>query len=436
MNDLTFEFEWADPLGARGPELRATWARFAIRIDQRYASRVFDQNVKTVRESVYLPLYPIAEWVASNWWRLLFEIESSERAADPSYERRHDFRWAREGYSVPPLSFTAVGNVLQLQWMPEILSLHQLEFLETGSAYVSLGTAQQSLRAFVTAVTERLVACDISDTYLQQEWRVVANTDAEEAEFCVAAATLGFDPYDLEEAVAASIVAVAESLPTNIRREFFIVASRENLREQSAVIKDGIEQLRENRADLRSLRYFRDSIPPASANGLAPWEDGYDAARALRSDLKAGVRPIQSFDDLADILGVGHSQFLAAIVDQPLAGRAYEAIVATNHLEGPVFRTNPRHDTAKRFHVCRGLYEYLSGNDDGPWLVTTGLSDRQKRNRAFAAEFLAPSAGIRERVRSRVIPGSEVEELAKHYGVSTDAIVHQLRNHRIASIAW
>src|SRR5947207_420221 len=146
MTDLIFDFEWADPLGARGLELRATWARLAIRVDGRYPSRVLDQEVKTVRDSVYLPLYPLAEWIVSNWWRLLFEIESSERAKDPLYGRRHNLRWAREGYSAPPLSFNAVGELLQLRWEPEVLSHHRVEFLESGFAYVPLQAVQRSLR--------------------------------------------------------------------------------------------------------------------------------------------------------------------------------------------------------------------------------------------------------------------------------------------------
>jgi Zn-dependent peptidase ImmA (M78 family) len=88
-----------------------------------------------------------------------------------------------------------------------------------------------------------------------------------------------------------------------------------------------------------------------------------------------------------------------------------------------------------RFQFCRGLYEFLAGGD-GPWLVTRGLSDRQKRNRAFAAEFLAPAAGIREKVSSSVISAEEVDDLAQHYGVASEAIVHQLANHDIASVSW
>src|SRR5437763_9414455 len=81
MSEIRFDFEWVDPQGARGPELRATWARLAIWADSKCVSRVLDQDVKSVRDAVYLPLYPLAEWLATHWWTLLAEVPSPERVA-------------------------------------------------------------------------------------------------------------------------------------------------------------------------------------------------------------------------------------------------------------------------------------------------------------------------------------------------------------------
>jgi len=70
-----FQFEWEDPLGARGPELRATWARLEIRVDDIPVSRLIDEKNRSIRDAVYGPLYPVAEWIAMNWWSLLHEVE-------------------------------------------------------------------------------------------------------------------------------------------------------------------------------------------------------------------------------------------------------------------------------------------------------------------------------------------------------------------------
>jgi hypothetical protein len=355
---------------------------------------------------------------------------------DPLYERRHNLRWAREGYSLPALSFNAAGELLQLRWESELLTHHRVEFLESGSTYVDIEPLQRNLRSFITAVVTRLTTSNITDSFLQREWDIVGNTIGEDADFCIAAATLGLDPYDVDDDVAEAIVAVAEAIPPGIRREFLSVANRELLREESDDVATAIETARANGSDLHPLQDLRQCVPRRQAsNGHAPWEMGYAAARELRKALGIEAQPLRSFSDLAQALRVRSADFLSAIVEQPAGAHAYEAIVATNLNAGPAFAVT-RHETARRFQVCRGLYEFLSGRDEGPWIVTTGLSDRQKRNRAFAAEFLAPASGIQERVSSAVVSSEEVDELALHFGVSSDAIVHQLANHRIASVAW
>ena len=70
MPTLDFEIDWVDAEGIRGPELAATWAALCIRIGDSVITRVLDARAKTVREFVYVPLYPLAEWLATNWWFL------------------------------------------------------------------------------------------------------------------------------------------------------------------------------------------------------------------------------------------------------------------------------------------------------------------------------------------------------------------------------
>ena len=60
----------------------------------------------------------------------------------------------------------------------------------------------------------------------------------------------------------------------------------------------------------------------------------------------------------------------------------------------PAFAVRSGHDSARKFQFCRGLAEVLvSANSDA--LLTQARSDRQQRNRAFAAEFLGPATALR-----------------------------------------
>lgn len=96
-NGLRLEFDWQDPGGARGEELRATWASLAIYIDCQPVTEVLDERTRSVRNRIYLPLFPLAEWIADNWWFLQAETEIAGSVFDFGFERRHSFQWARDG---------------------------------------------------------------------------------------------------------------------------------------------------------------------------------------------------------------------------------------------------------------------------------------------------------------------------------------------------
>jgi hypothetical protein len=435
MSELVFDFEWLDPLGARGAELRATWARLTISVDGHVASRVFDQQSRTVREAVYLPLYPLAEWLATNWWPVCFEIGSPGRLRDPSYVDRHSLRAARDGYALPPISFTALGDAVQISWQPELLATHNVEFIESGIVHVPLEPFQRSLRNFIGAVAARLHEQGVPNTLLETEWDSLNEMQAEESEFCVLAAELGLDPLATDQETNEKIIEVATSVPESMRREFFAVATLAELSREARDIFGAVGSARENRADLRAVCDLRSRIDPGlKSDSLPPWRQGYVVARELREVLGLGNMPLPSFGSIADALGVSAGEIDSAIIDQPPTV-VFDALVATNSRNSPAFAVSRRPETSARFQFCRGLYEFLGTAEQGPWLVTKAPSDRQRRNRAFAAEFLAPAEAIREQVSGSVISGDEVEDLAAGFGVSSYVIAHQLENHRIAAIA-
>ena len=79
MPKLSFKIDWVDAEGISGPELSATWASLEIRAGDSIITRVLDTRAKTVRDFVYVPLYPLAEWLATNWWFLPRIGEPDER---------------------------------------------------------------------------------------------------------------------------------------------------------------------------------------------------------------------------------------------------------------------------------------------------------------------------------------------------------------------
>lgn len=86
--------------------------------------------------------------------------------------------------------------------------------------------------------------------------------------------------------------------------------------------------------------------------------------------------------------------------------------------------------------MSRALWHYLW--DDSPlFMVTAAHTYRQRVERAFAAELLAPAEGIAQLLESPPEAASqeELEQIAQRYGVSSMVIEHQPRNHLIAPAA-
>jgi hypothetical protein len=79
MSGLRFECDWEDPKGVLVPELRSTWARLTIFVNETPVTQVYDHGANSVRNGIYLPLYPLAEWLAINWWTVFHELEVSRR---------------------------------------------------------------------------------------------------------------------------------------------------------------------------------------------------------------------------------------------------------------------------------------------------------------------------------------------------------------------
>ena len=96
------------------------------------------------------------------------------------------------------------------------------------------------------------------------------------------------------------------------------------------------------------------------------------------------------------------------------------------------FGLKSRGDAGRRFLFCRALAEAITSQGDA--LVTKGNTERQQRNRAFAAEFLAPSASLESRIVNRVVDDEQVDDLAEEFGVSSQVVVHQIQNHKIAEL--
>ena len=435
MQKLKFEIDWVDAERINGPELSATWASLRICAGDSVITRVLDERAKTVRDFVYVPLYPLAEWLATNWWFLTQEINNPEKEDDPDFHRRHALSAGREGYAFPDLEVFSAGGWTRLAWKQGIPPWTKVEFLNQGEIQIDSSEFRDTCVDVVDQVIRRLVSFDIEETFLQEEWAAIQAADRDESEFCEIAAGLGLDPYTLDETGRTLVLELVEELSGAVLEEAVAALDPQTLRVGCSTITGAIAGAKSNGLRLERFESIYQKVcPDKGSAGLQPWKEGYDLARQLRLALELDGIPLPTMPQLAEV--IGETPELLDRVTKPvgLHGAALvDGVIAWKDDQTPAFGFRQLGERSRRFHFCRALAEVLAspGTDT---LLTRANSERQQRNRAFAAEFLAPWSGLQERISGQTVDGDQIDELADEFGVSSRVIEHQVQNHHIAQV--
>jgi hypothetical protein len=422
MPELHFSLGWEDPGAVRGPELAATWARLQIRLNGIDLTESYDEYGATLREALYLPVYPIAEWFAANWWHLWFE---SRFQGNRLLAQAHRLRAAEEGFALPDLNFWSEGNFLALHAHAYTHFAAKLRFLNEAAAVIPVEDCRQEAARLIEQVVARLDEKGISGTFLQSEWdnitRIESVADRSEARFCQSAAQMGLDPFDVSDEDANQIENAISALPYSIHADLFEISQLSTLSRSTGELS----------------RFFSGSVELStigeSSSSLHPWEDGYRLAQVLRRRHNLAGRTFQS-----------HFELFTAI--PKLSERIEWEFVSVDHVDAALctrrngstrIHCGLRRGRAESelFRACRALAEIEFGGEVGPVLLTASHSRySQKRSRAFAAEFLAPASEIERRIHNSTVLPEEIDEIAVHFGVSPFVIRDQIRNHKLAEV--
>ncbi len=420
--DFKIEIEWEDPQAARGEELRATWSRLRILIDGNRVTQVLDEKSESVRDAVYLPAYPLAEWLAFHWWPMMNEAGSGDPSANGEFKKRHNLKFAAEGFALPDLSFVTDGGAVYARWTPYAPEASPAKFLSGGTAVIDQAAFQHEITRFVQTVLARLSAKGIENSTLAAEWDAIQSVDYEEAEFCRAAGSLGVDPFDLSDKVRNQICEAGIQIPQQALEEFFQAADPEHLRSNVDWILRTIEVLHSSLTRYELPKRFSPKFP---RSGEA-WKEGYKLARETRRSIGLidWAEPVHW-----GLLAPEASEGFPICPEQPTLRTDAVSFFGANStaaivmVGGDIF--------SKRFLVARALCDYVISGIDVPLLLTRSGTRKQRRNRAFAAEFLAPWEGIRSCFKGNEADYRVIAELAIRFQVGELLIKHQLENHKI-----
>jgi hypothetical protein len=426
--DLNFKIDWSDAPGVSTPELAATWARYEVWVGARCVTQV-ETSDGNYRKSVFGSLYPLAEWVADNWWALRANMRPSaiERSywSWPGVRQRpwlaqHNLRGAGDGMAWPNLTIVPEGDITQLVWFRDGGdALGPVRFSASGSAWSGSAGVSEALAGFVDHVLDRLAESGLPDTRLAEEWGAIGRSEPAEVQLCLQLARLGLDPYAIDDQIADAVVRAAQDLPAELVDDFLDSADPAALVEAADWTLRAVEAARAAATQADSLRPLIDAtahLLPQMPAQQRPWVVGYGMASTIRSALE--VDPATRFD-LAPWVAVTGQEGVSTGIQGLAARREDRCGLAATHLQ---LASLP-------FRRAKALGRVLIRPDQSAFLLTATKGYDERIAGAFAAELLAPAAGIQEHLGEGGTPDDEsFERIAREYGVSPFVIRHQYDN--------
>jgi hypothetical protein len=430
MADLKFIYNWLAS-GNDAPELRQTMAMLEMHVGNVNLMKNQDVWSKTIREPVLVSAYPLAMWLTSVWWRLIYEPLPAHGVL-PSVDWRmaHEIGAANHGFVWPRIIFASDHEVMQVWAVPldvnENQSVRYLNGLEMPAA-IMLSDFQIGVDDFIAAVLDRLNALGCQGTELSNLRQLLQEErgDPESVKYRRLEAEMGYDPDECPEELMKKALMLDKKIGTVALSELAPVYGKSTTQKPLVTI--------EEIADSPGLIGVVHA--PRIADGMvpqgAPWQRAVAAAGALRREL-GNQHGLMDNAKLCELLGLNASE----VEQWAPVKRNDVAIAVPNYGNHYKFIPRKKHPIAKRFELARFLGDYLLTEHTGQWIASTDLSTtRQKHQRAFAAEFLCPIATLRDFLQEDYSE-TAIEDAADYFQVSSKTVESMLVNNGLLSPAF
>jgi hypothetical protein len=414
---------------------RFTWGLFTLSIHvagvERCLTRVEQVSGRTLARGVYGPAIAIAEWLAANYWHLV----RSRRALPPCCSRSDAYAWRRvrtlsyvgDGMPLPEILFAPEDeDHTRIQCVAENAPAEyaRVRFTESCDQVVETAALRAAIRTFVECILDRLRdTCPTEPRLLglAELWATATNHDAPQHDAYVRACQSGELWGALSPEAAAQLGelpqrgelppldAVIERVPPGELRSWGTWAAKSW---QAAGAQDRLRAT-------SLLAQLRNDVASARAKlAQRSWQRGWNDAKRLRRVLagRTGgteLPPIQAQREkrLAD----RETMIVMQAARQPLRlfGGKSTRFLEVRDLHAAIFDPRP-----------------ASAILHSPWLVGSAAVAN-----AFAAEWLAPVAMVREAVKSRLCLGlDDLMEIAEAIQAPAECVRRQVENHRLARI--
>lgn len=425
-----------ETLDSGPPEETAAFGVFAITANDRLLTAGEDTAAAELRHGPRVSGYPVAEWIAWNWWRLRWEGESpADRAAAREWSFAHRMSTIGGGYAWPSVEIVSDGRQCFLRSDPTP-DAGAVLFRYIGAdrrALVSAGAFEAAIDGFLNEVASRLEGCGLRDTNLH---RLLSDLGTERADPALARfrrleARLGLDPDEIDADEIHRRLADADALGEEALGEVAAdTASRGAGPDCMMSAADFASAAARSGFDVD----WRDAAAPGDATELPrpgetpAWRVGKGMAQRIRD--RAGLAngdPVSN-TRLAELAGT-----TADAITRRWRRANGMAFALRGRGAGGRLALRSKWATGRRFELARlvGDRLFASSTDrsvENLFPATRAYSYRQKAQRAFAAELLSPFDAVEDMLLGDYSEDSQ-GRAARHFKVSELTIRTALVNH-------
>lgn len=423
--DFHIGFDWLDKSHGDAVE-RATFAQIEIVAGGQSLTEVEDIAARTVRSYIRASAYTLGAWFVSNWWRLRWEPYPNLNPAI-DWRMSHDLASAGGGYVWPNIRFVSDGQSVSINSLPT--GNHPatpIRFLRHCRAEIDAAYFETGVDAFIDALIERMSGVSALPRDLAETWQAIRDERANPAtaQWRRLEARMGFDPDDAPETVISDLATLSDNLGSDAIEE--IAAAMGHL---AADVAHTLEKVTSRAPMLRipSEDAMREMAQDERRQSDVPWKQAVSVARRARATWGIDDGPISS-SHLCDLLDVPVSLVRNNTRSAPIpAARRTE----DDRLAVVLARSS---ETARRFALARLVGDSLYAPPGDRLLpATEARTARQKFQRAFAQEFLAPHSDLLARVGGGYPSEDALEAVATQFGVSPLLVSNALDNNKRAT---
>lgn len=423
MSTFSIKQNWIANGNAMETVASVTYARVQMFIGRRNITEHKTGGSKR-EDALVIPTYYLAEWIAENWWVLLFEPRKDDERDDTDYLTRHSLIAAQGGFPLPNLSIVPTGRGLHLNCSPRIAPYAKAKFTADVFADVARDEVEKVLSTFVDNTVKRLSDRGHAEVSLSMIWAAIKSMNEDERRFCELVGSLGTFPGDATETLTAAIKTTYNALGFRATRDLCLAATADELQASVGYI-DAVTRTLEKGPEAVLAPLLKADLPLENYNAPSH-RRGSSAAKKVREHLRVDIKNPNVADILFEQMKINPAD--QASISHSNGGTPFSGAIAREDGKAKIALLQPEL-LPRRFGAARAAYLAWVSEANAKRLVTNAVTRDQQASRAFAAEILIPQAYLRSLAgpKNELHP-DQVREAARSRKVMPDVAFKQANN--------